>query len=326
MDLSTRFMGLSMPNPIVAGASGLTATKAGVIQLAKAGAGAVVLRSIFEEQIAAQVEELVAQSGEAVHPEAADYIRRYGRDGAVGQYLTLIRESKKEVPIPIIASVHCVSAGAWTEFAREIEQAGADALELNVNVLTSDTRLTGPQMEQVYFDVATAVRKVVRIPVALKVGYHFSGMASLLTRLSRTGIAGLTLFNRSFQPDFDIEKLELVPASHLSGPGDYLQPLRWVSILSGVAGCDLAASTGVHEGKTAIKMLLAGATAVQAVSGLYLHGPEQIGAMLAELRGWMERHGFERLSDFRGRLSQAASANPAVYERVQFMKTSVGAE
>jgi dihydroorotate dehydrogenase (fumarate) len=324
MDLSTRFMGLALSSPFLAGASGLTGDRDGVLRCVAAGAGAVVLKSLFEEQITAQVEALVARSGEEVHPEAADYIRRYGREGAVARYLELIRECKREVPVPVVASVHCVSGGAWTQFAREVEQAGADALELNVNVLTSDLRLTGPQMEQAYFDVVAAVRKVVGIPVALKVGSHFSAMAGLLNRLSRTGIAGLTLFNRSFHPDFDVEKLELTRGRHLSEPTEYVLPLRWVSLLSGSAGCDLAASGGVHDGKTAIKMLLAGASAVQLASTLYLHGPEQIGAMLAELRGWMERHGFERLGDFRGKLGQSASSNPAAYERVQFMRTSAG--
>jgi dihydroorotate dehydrogenase (fumarate) len=326
MDLSTRYLGLTLKNPLVVGSSGLTRTKAGVLQCEKAGAGAVVLKSIFEEQIIHEVAEFVEESGHQVHPEAADYIRRYGHDNAVAEFLDLIRDAKREASIPIIASVHSVSAGAWTRFAEQLEKAGADAIELNVNVLTSDTRLTGPQMEQVYFDVAEQVRKVVKIPVALKVGYHFSGMAGLLARLGHTGIAGLTLFNRPWNPDIDLDTLEVVAADLYSTPDEFVLPLRWVSILSGLAGCDLAAATGIHDGKTAIKMLLAGATAVQVVSTLYRNGFDQLGAMLGEIEGWMGAHGYERLSDFRGKMSQAEIANPAAFERVQFMKVSVGVE
>lgn len=326
MDLATRYLGLPLSNPFVIASSGLTSSKEGVVRCAKAGAGAVILKSLFEEQVLSEADQLVASDGHFVHPEAADYLKRQGQEGAVEKALELIREAKATVSIPVIASLHCTSAGAWLDFARRMEKAGADALELNVHVLTSDTRLTGEQMEKLHFDIATEVRRAVRIPVALKLGSQHSGLANLLSRLSRTGIQGMTLFNRSFSPDFDIEKLELTAGSRLSTAEEHGLTLRWISIASGLAGSDLAASTGVHDSKTAIKMLLAGATTVQLASALYLNGTGLLRVMLADLEAWMERHGFERLSDFRGKLRQAASSNPAAYERVQFLRLSEGTQ
>ncbi|MCU0665462.1 MAG: dihydroorotate dehydrogenase-like protein [Myxococcota bacterium] len=327
MDLSTKYMGLALSSPLIVGSCGLTKSVKAVEQCACAGAGAVVLKSIFEEQIVAEVDALVASGEQTLwHPEADEYIRSYGREGAVTAFLDLVRDSKKAVGIPIIASVHCVSPGIWTEFASRLQKAGADAIELNINVLTSDTRLSGAEMERAYFSVVEAVRKASGIPVSVKLGYHFSGMAGFLSRLSESGLAGLTLFNRSYNSDFDVERFELTAARFLSSPNEYVLPLRWISLLAGRAGCDLCASTGVHDGKTAVKMLLAGAAAVQTVSVLYDRGVEHLQTMVAEVRAYMERHGFERIADFRGRMSQALSDNPAAYERVQFMRHSVGIE
>ncbi|MGI5863260.1 MAG: dihydroorotate dehydrogenase-like protein [Myxococcales bacterium] len=322
MDLATRYLGLPLSNPLVVASSGLTSSKEGVVRCTEAGAGAVVLKSLFEEQVLSETDQLVGSDGHFVHPEAADYLKRHGQEHSVEKALELIREAKAAVSIPVIASLHCTSAGTWLDFAQRMEKAGADALELNVHVLTSDTRLSGAEMEQLHFDIATEVRKAVRIPVALKLGSQHSGLANLLSRLSRTGIQGLTLFNRSLSLDFDIETLELTASKRLSSPEEHGLTLRWISIASGLAGCDLAASTGVHDGKTAIKMLLAGATTVQLASALYLNGPELLQVMLADIKAWMERHGFERLSDFRGKLRQAASSNPAAYERGQFLRLS----
>jgi dihydroorotate dehydrogenase (fumarate) len=320
-------MGLPLASPLVVGSSGLTKSSQAASQCASAGAGAVVLKSIFEEQIVAEVDELVASGQQTLwHPEADEYIRAYGREDAVAQFLDLVRDTKKAVKIPVIASVHCVSPGAWTEFASRLKKAGADAIELNINVLTSDVRLSGPDMEQAYFSVVESVQKAAAIPVSVKLGYHFSGMAGFLSRLSSSGVSGMTLFNRSYAPDFDVDKFELTPARFLSGPQEYLLPLRWISLMAGRANCDLCASTGVHDGKTAVKMILAGAAAVQVVSALYDKGIEHLGVMLGEIRSYMERHGFEKLADMRGKMSQAAADNPASYERVQFMRHSVGIE
>jgi len=325
VDLAAKYLGLELPTPVIVSSSGLTQTVEGVRRCAAAGAGAVVLKSIFEEQISAEVERLMGQSDSpSWHPEAEEYITRYGREDAVKGYLELIRQAKRAVEIPIIASVHCVTAGGWTEFAERVEQAGADALELNVFVMPSDPRRDAKANEKVYFDIARAVKKKASIPVALKIGRYFSGLSQFVTKLSYSGIDGLVLFNRFLHFDFDVEELRVVPASIFSQPEELVVPLRWISILSGHLGCDLAAATGVHDGTAVVKQLLAGAAAVQVCSALYQHEIEYLGSILDDLRSWMERHGYTTLDEFRGKMSQAQSLNPASYERVQFMMATAG--
>ncbi len=324
-DLSTKYMGLELKNPVIVGSSGLTATVEKVKECADAGAGAVVLKSIFEEQITAEVASIKEASGDSYwHPEAEQYIREYGRHHAAEAYVDLIKAAKAAVDIPVIASVHCVSAGAWTEFANKVELAGADGLELNVYVMPSDPKRDGRQNEQVYFDVAEAVRAVSKIPMALKIGSSFSSISETAVRLGETSADALVLFNRFFRFDFDIEELKLVPAAFISDPAEMAKPLRWVSILSGLVDCDLAATTGVHDGAGVVKQLLAGAAAVQVCSVLYKNGVGHLGSILSELKDWMERHGYSSVDEFRGKMSQDASSDPAAYERVQFMKGSTG--
>jgi dihydroorotate dehydrogenase (fumarate) len=305
----------------------LTRTVEGVRRCAEAGAGAVVLKSIFEEQIRFDTES-VAGAGltESWHPEAEEYVSRYGRENAVSEYLGLISEAKRAVPIPVLASVHCVTPGSWTEFARRAEDAGADGIELNVFVLPADPRRGAKENERVYFDVAREVRERVSIPVALKIGPYFSSLSRTVVELSHSGIDGLVLFNRFFRLDFDIETLEVAGGELFSRPEEIELPLRWISILAGHTGCDLAASTGVHDGAGVAKMLLAGAAATQVCSVLYRHEPERLRTILDELRAWMDRHGFDSLARFRGRLSRAQSENPSAFERVQFMKATAGVE
>ncbi len=322
-DLSTTYLGLRLENPIVVSSSGLTNTLDGVRRCADAGAGAVVLRSIFEEQIDAEAAAATG-SGAAYgyQLEAEEYLSRYGREGAVEPYLELIREAKRAISAPVIASVHCVSSGGWVDFAKRVQDAGADALELNVFLLPVDPMLGADHYEQIYFDVARAVTSRVEIPVALKVGPYFSGLAQTLIQLSRSEIRGLVLFNRPFPIDFDLDTLELVPGVIYSSPAEMHQSLRWISILSGRVLCDLAAATGVHDGAAVVKQLLAGAAAVQVCSALYRSGVAHLSAMTREVGEWMERKGYERIAQFRGALAQKHVAEPAAYERVQFIKTS----
>jgi dihydroorotate dehydrogenase (fumarate) len=320
-------MGLELNNPIIVGSSGLTKSIEGVRRCADAGAGAVVLKSIFEEQIAAEVDSLVDKSADSLwHPEAAEYISSYGKETAVGSYLELIGAAKKAVSIPVIASVHCATAGGWTEFTKRAQEAGADAIELNAFVMPSDPRRSGRDNEQFYFDVVDAVKDQISIPLSIKLGFFFSSLVQTLVELSRTRLDGMVLFNRFYSPDIDIEKLALTPSKIISSPDEYVRTLRWISILSGRVGCGLAATTGVHSGATLVKQLLAGADAVEVVSVLYQSGLKTIQAMLDELARWMERSGFQSIADFKGKLAQSASDNPAEYARVQFMKHSVGIE
>jgi dihydroorotate dehydrogenase (fumarate) len=235
-------------------------------------------------------------------------------------FANLIEESKNSVEIPVIASINCVYSHEWISFAKQLEEAGADALELNMFFLPSEFGRTSEEKEKAYFDIIEKVRKEIGIPIALKISYYFSNLGPMIQRLSNTGVSGLVLFNRFFSPDFDIDKFEVKPTNIFSSPSDLPISLRWIAIMAERVNCDLAASTGVHDGTAVLKQLLAGATAVQVVSAFYQNGKGILGEMLDTLKGWMEMKGFERLSDFRGKMSQSKSDNPAAYERVQFMK------
>ena len=320
--LSTTYMGLKLSNPLIVSSSGLTQTVEDVRRCADAGAGAVVLKSIFEEQIEASSHS-VADAGESAwwHAEAAEYILQYGRENAVDEYLRLISDCKAQVDIPVIASIHCSSAGSWIEFAKRAEAAGAAAIELNLFVLPSDPRRTGEENETLILDIARKVKEQIKIPVALKLGSYFSGLARTMTTLSRH-VDALVLFNRFVRMDFDAENFSVVPAETLSQPGEHTLPLRWTAILSSQVDCDIATTTGVHDGITAVKMLLAGASAVQVCSALYRQGMERISSMRAEIEDWMQRHEFASIEEFRGKMAQEKAVNPAGYERVQFMKVS----
>ena len=326
VDLSTEYLGLKLKNPLIAGSSGLSATAKGVREYEENGAAAVVLKSIFEEEIMYEYEDILREaSQEGVNLDQFDYYDFELKSGKIKKYTDLIGECKKSVSIPVIASINCVYSHEWTSFAKQLEEAGADALELNMFFLPSEFDRTTEEKEKAYFQIIEKVQKEVRIPIALKISYYFSNLGPMIQNLSNTGIAGLVLFNRFYSPDFDIEKLEVVSSNVFSNPSDVTISLRWIGIMAERVNCDLAASTGVHDGAALIKQILAGANAVQVVSALYKHGKGHIATMLETLEEWMKKKGFNSLSDFRGKLSQAKSSNPAVYERVQFMKYFGGA-
>ena len=326
VDLSTEYLGLKLKNPLIAGSSGLSATAKGVREYEEKGAAAVVLKSIFEEEIMYEYEDILREaSQEGVNMDQFDYYDFELKSGKIKKYTDLIGECKKSVSIPVIASINCVYSHEWTSFAKQLEEAGADALELNMFFLPSEFDRTTEEKEKAYFQIIEKVLKEVSIPMALKISYYFSNLGPMIQNLSKTGIAGLVLFNRFYSPDFDIEKLEVVSSNVFSNPSDVTISLRWIGIMAERVNCDLAASTGVHDGAALIKQILAGANAVQVVSALYKHGKGHIATMLETLEEWMKKKGFNSLSDFRGKLSQAKSSNPAVYERVQFMKYFGGA-
>jgi dihydroorotate dehydrogenase (fumarate) len=337
VDLSTKYMGLSLRNPIIVGSSGLTNSVKDIQHAAKAGAGAVVLKSIFEEQIRLETDKFISHQDQKMEPfrqgysdlmskrdfdyaEAEAYIADFAREHTLGEYLKLIEEVKKAVDIPVIASINCVSPYDWHYFARRIQAAGADALELNIYILPSDPGMTSEGNEQTYFTIAEAVMKQVTIPVSIKVGYYFSSLSSTLIRLSNTGIKGLVMFNRPFHPDIDINSLEISSKYLLSEAPEYSHTLRWMALLSGKTGCDLVASTGIHDHEAVIKQLLAGATAVQMASVFYKHGFNYLSEVLSGMKNWMVSKGFNTPDDFRGKLSQKNVDHPAAFERVQFMK------
>jgi dihydroorotate dehydrogenase (fumarate) len=320
-------MGLTLRNPIIVGSSGLTNSVEKIKELEKLGAGAVVLKSLFEEQINFQVNKTVSQSESLYsYPEAEDYIGNYTRDSSVTEYLDLIRNCKTAVSIPVIASINCISPLEWMSFARKIQEAGADALELNIFILPSDPKRNAEQNEQVYFEIAMAIVKQISIPISLKISYYFSSLTNTVLKLSWTGIKGVVLFNRFFSPDIDIDKLEVTSSNIFSSSDEISTSLRWVAMLSDKLHCDIAASTGVHDGEGVVKQLLAGAKAVQITSCLYKRGTGVLPEMIKFVEQWMEKHGFQTTDDFIGKLSFRETENPAAYERVQFMKHFGGIE
>mgnify|MGYP001176586989 FL=1 len=325
-NLETTYLGLKLRNPIVAGSSGLTNSLEDLKKLDEKGIGAIVLKSIFEEEILAEMAQSLAQAQrpQTMYPEIYDFFAIDEMEDTVSNYLFLIEQAKKSISVPIIASVNCISADDWTLFAKRVEEAGADALELNVFVLPSDINHTSEQNEKVYFDVVTKIKESTKLPISLKISYYFTNLANMIKQLADTGIAGITLFNRFFSPNIDINALIIIPSSLYSTPNDIHISLRWVGIMSNRINCDIAASTGVHDGEGLIKQLLVGAKVVHVASTLYKNGFDVIPDMLATLDKWMNEKGYSTLDDFRGKLSQSAIADPAAYERAQFMKYFAG--
>ena len=317
IDLKTQYAGLTLRNPIIVGSSGLTNNAERNKEFEKAGAGAIVLKSLFEEQIEAQSDALMQDQD---YPEAMDYIRGYVKANQINDYLNLIRESKQLCTIPIIASVNCYKADAWTDFARQIEEAGADALELNVFFMETDLqRVT--DVEQLYARIIRDVKKSVSIPVIIKLGKNFSNIPALVHTLKVNGADAVTMFNRFYQPDIDINSLQIVSGNVFSSHSDLSETLRWTAIVSGkVPGIDISCSTGVHDWEDVIKCLLAGASTVQMCSALYTHGGEIIAQILTCIEEWMHQVHYESVSQFRGKLSYANIPNPSMYERKKFKK------
>ncbi len=323
MDLTTTYLGLTLKNPIVPSASPLSRDVDGIKRLEDAGAAAVVLQSLFEEQVTFEGQELdhfltqgTESFGEALNyfPEAADY--HVGPDA----YLNLIRDAKAAVDIPVIASLNGVSKGGWTNYAQLMQDAGADALELNIYYIPTDLTLSGADVEQMYVDVLSEVTKSVSIPVAVKMGPYFSATAAMASRLVQSGAKGLVLFNRFYQPDFDLENLEVVPNLVLSTSFAMRLPLRWVAILYGRVAADFAITNGVHTSQDVIKAVMAGANVVQMAAELLQHGVGRIAEIQAGVAQWMEAREYASVAQMRGSMSQRNVAQPAAFERANYMK------
>jgi len=323
MDLSTEYLGLKLKNPIVAASSGLTGTLEGLLSMEKNGAGAVVIKSIFEEEILLQAEKELkeAEQDRMIYSELSetlDYIDLHIREDKLRKYLKLISDAKKKLTIPVIASVNCVSGEDWTHFASKMEEAGADALELNIFLNPADFK--NKEFEKVYFRIIEKVLDIVKIPVAIKISKYFTRLGLTVKALSETGVAGIVMFNRFYTPDIDIEKMNLASANMFSTPMEQYETLRWIAIMSGRVDCDLAASTGIHTGEDVVKMILAGATVTQLASTLYKNGPDQISRILKKLEKWMMDKEFDSPGQFRGKVARMYGDDPAAFERMQFMK------
>ncbi|HAF30936.1 MAG TPA: diguanylate cyclase [Bacteroidales bacterium] len=325
-DLTTSYMGLKLRNPIIAASSGLTNSIEDIKEFEENGVGAIVLKSIFEEEIRRELAKDLGKMNmdNFLYPETMDYYDNYAEDDSLTKYLRLIREAKKAVSIPIVASINCVSAEKWPYYAETLQEAGADALELNVFVMPSDFEKSSEENEKVYFDIVKEVKKHVKIPISLKISYYSSNLGSFIQKLSNTGISSIVMFNRFYSPDIDINNLEILSTNVTSSASELPISLRWIGIMHNRVGCDLAASTGIHDGTAIIKQLLAGANAVEIASAFYKNGKGILKDMLKDITVWMDQKGYKTLNDFRGKMSQDKAKNPAAYERMQFMKYFAG--
>lgn len=322
-NLSTRYMGLTLSNPLIVSSSGLTNTIKGVERCFRSGAGAVVLKSLVEEQIDYDIRDQQETGELSAHPEACDYIDRMAKQLGPTDYLRLIKDSKRRFAEPIIASVNCVSAKWWTDWARQIEDAGADAIELNIAIMPRGITHVASDVEERVVQIVDRVRHLVKVPIAVKIGPYFTALPNMADRLRRRGINSLVLFNRFYQIDIDIATMKLVRGNQFSTGAEIYTTIRWTSILSG-CGCDIAAATGVETGDDVVKLLLAGAQAVQVCSTLYRNGYEHLSKLLDDLQAWMNRSRFDDVAQFRGLLCQNASTYPASYERLQYIQALGG--
>jgi len=264
--------------------------------------------------------------GPSWHTEARDYVRNMGMQLGPRQYLDLVKEAKQSVPVPVIASLNCVSEHWWYEYAHKLELAGADALELNIGLLPASPEMSGQEVEEHYFQILTKVKETLSIPVAVKIGSQFSALAWFAHQLAEKGARGLVLFNRFYQADVNIESMELQAGNRLSRPEEVHSPLRWISLLSGKIGADLSAGTGVHDAAAVIKLLLAGASTVQLCSTLYKNSLSRVWEIIDGLEAWMTKHSFGSITDFQGRLSHEQMDNPELWSRLQYIKALVGEE
>ena len=323
IDLRTRYLGLDLRNPIVAAASPMTASVDSLRRLEDAGVGAVVLPSLFEEQI--EHEEMAANDlmlqGTEVSAEARGFFPELQQSGnATDKYLQLIGEAKKSLSVPVIASLNGHTAGGWTRYAKQFESAGADAIELNVYFLATDPADTSESVEQHYFDLVASVRASTRVPVAVKVAPYFSAFANMSKRLVATGASGLVLFDRFMQPDIMLDELEVAPHLVLSTSDELRLALRWIAILHGRIEASLAATGGAHTPEDVLKLLLAGADCVMIASSLLRKGPTHVGTLLRGIEQWMTEREYVSVEQMKGSLSQRACGDPAAFERANYMK------
>ncbi len=323
MDFTTTYLGLKLRSPLVPSASPLCEEIDNLRRMEDAGAGAVVLHSVFEEQLTLEQHELDfhLSHGADSFAEALSYFPepsafKLGPE----EYLEHIAKAKKSLQIPVIASLNGASTGGWIDYARKIQEAGADALELNIYYIPTDPNLAGDKVEQTYFDILQAVKSAVTLPVAVKLNPFFSNLAYVAHRLDKLGANGLVLFNRFYQPDIDLESLEVLPNVLLSTPQARRLPLRWIAILHGRIQADLAATSGIHTGPDALKMIMAGASVTMLCSALLKHGIPQLQVIERDMRTWMESHEYESITQMHGSLSQRKCPDPSAFERANYMK------
>jgi len=318
-DISTKYMGLTLKSPIIASSSDFTSNIDQIVKLANAGCGAIVLKSIFEEQIRMEIDSLQVNNMFNTYTDTENYISYYTKKHELDKHIQLIKEAKKQVDIPIIASIHCSTSEGWTEYVNVLEKAGADAIELNIFILPSDSTKSATDIEQVYFSILDNVRKQTGLPIALKMHHYFTDMAHIANKFADK-VDSLVLFNRFFNPDIDIKEEKVKSAGSFSEPSDNYFIQRWLGILRPIISKSLSASGGIHDSEAVIKNLLAGADVVQIASVLYKNDISIIAEMNKDIAAWMEQKNYKTLDDFKSKLSYWKIGNAANYERAQFMK------
>jgi dihydroorotate dehydrogenase (fumarate) len=326
VNLETSYLGLKLASPLVAAASPLSRSVEMALRLEEAGAAAVVLPSLFEEQIEheqVQVHEALEQGAESFAEAPGGYLPELAEGYNTGpdRYLELISRARSELSVPVIASLNGATQGGWTGYASRLEEAGASALELNVYFIAADVDETGDQVERRYLELVEAVRSVVQIPLAVKVGPFFSSMANMARRLVGAGADGLVLFNRFYQPDVDLEQLEVAPRVELSTSAELRLPLRWIAILRGRVEASLAATTGVHTAEDVVKLILAGADVTMMASALLRQGPGHLSLVKEGITRWFDEREYESVEQAKGSLSQEAAPDPSAFERSNYMET-----
>ena len=325
-DLRTEYMGLKLAHPVVAAASPLSGTLDGLLALEEAGASAVVLQSLFEEQInhhELQVDSILDSYTDSF-AEAKDFFPALDSyNTGPESYLRLVEQAKGALSIPVIASLNGVSRGGWTHYARLIEKAGADGLELNIYFVAANARTTAAEVEARYVDLVSEIAGAISIPLAVKVGPYFSSMANMGNQLAAAGAQGLVLFNRFLYPDISLHRMRVVPTLHLSSSEEALMPLRWIAILSGQLPISLAASTGIHSAQEVVKLLLAGADVTMLASALLRRGPKHLRQVIGGLSSWLDEHEYHSVMEMKGSMSQSASPDPGAFERANYMRSLV---
>jgi dihydroorotate dehydrogenase (fumarate) len=323
MDLTTTYLGMELKNPLVASASPLSEKVETVQKLEEAGIAAVVMYSLFEEQIVHESLELdhYLDYGTESYAEALTYLPKFGRYSIGPQkYVDHLREIKKAVKVPVIGSLNGVSSGVWVDYAEKIEEAGADALELNIYFLPFETDMTSRDLEDSYLRFISKARSKINIPLAVKIGPYFTGMGNMCKRMVEAGADGLVLFNRFYQPDFDLEELEVVPNLVLSTSNELRLPLRWIALLSDRVEADFALTSGVHTAEDALKAMMAGAKVAMMASELLRHGTERVRLILADMKVWMKEHEYESIKQMQGSMSQQSTRDPHALRRSNYIK------
>jgi dihydroorotate dehydrogenase (fumarate) len=324
MNLKSSYLGIDLKNPIIASSSTLTGNIEDIEKLANAGVGAIVLRSLFEEEILADMQKLDSQSDMYFwYPKATELINQLSKKSGVNNYLDLIKNAKDRVEVPVIASINCFTENNWPEYASKIEAVGADGLELNIYIPPSDASISSQDIEERYITIIKSVQENTRLPIGIKIGYYFTNLRNFVARIAQTGIKGLVLFNRYYRPDININNLSMVSGNNFSTSSELTPLLRWITLLFKDIPFGVSASSGVHTSEDLIKVILSGASSVHIASTLYINGAGQVGKMLEGLEKWMQTNSYSSIDDFKAKVASLPEAQEH-FERIQFIQKTFG--